>query len=51
MSEKFDNLLLGIGAIAKVEIEKALKPLQNRVAQLEAEVIALKDTLKTTRSK
>jgi cell division protein FtsB len=49
--KSFDAMLLGVGAVAKVEIEKALAPLRAKVATLEAENMALKHAVKELREK
>lgn len=49
--KEFEATLKAIGDIAKVEITKALVPLQNRVATLEAENAALKDAIRQMRER
>jgi cell division protein FtsB len=46
---EFDSILKGMGAVAKIEAQKAVAPLAAKVASLEAENFALREAVKQMR--
>jgi cell division protein FtsB len=48
---EFDSILKGMGAVAKIEAEKATAPLAAKIASLETENSVLREAIKDLREK